>query len=242
MRTFVVGLGCLVVSVGALAYSLGGGGSGGTDPFDPPPPPANTEFAGILLRVGLGAEALAAAGISGEQVAGIGAAARNALDLATLRARDEAFIAARQTHDRLLRLVQSGKGTQEDVAARSTASATLTAATNARDGYLASARTAALATVTPEQAARVTKILANQKWGLPTQYLVKDHTEAEWVALRDALSAKRISLVDESEPLAQSAADYLSTADAVSEVATAKVSLESGIAAVQTAWNLAASD
>jgi len=238
MRAFVAVFSVALVSAGALAFALGGGG--GTDPLDPPPP-VNTEFAGILLRAGLGAETLAAAGISGEQVPGIVAAVRNALDPATLRARDETYISARQNHDRLLRLVQSGKGTPEDVAARSTASATLTAATNARDGYLTSARLAGLATVTSEQTARVAKIIANQKWSLPTQYLVKDHTEAEWVALRDALSAKRISEQDEDEPLAQSAADYLAAADAVSEVATAKVSLESAIAAVQTAWNAAAS-
>jgi hypothetical protein len=243
MRFLAVGLSCLVISAGALAYALGGGeGSGGSDPIDPPPPPVNTVFAGVLLRVGLGADVLAAAGISGEQVAALVAAVEQNCDSATLASRDEAYIAARQTHDRLRRLIQSGKGTQEDVTARSTAEATLNTATSARDSYLATARAAGLATVTAEQAARVTKIFANQKWGLPTQYLVKDRTEPEWVALREALAAKRISEQDEDEPLAQSAQEYLAAADAVSEVAAAKVSLDAGIASVQTAWNLAASD
>jgi hypothetical protein len=36
------------------------GGGGGPDTFEPLPPPANIEFACVLLRVGLGADTLAA--------------------------------------------------------------------------------------------------------------------------------------------------------------------------------------
>jgi hypothetical protein len=88
----------------------------------------------------------------------------------------------------------------------------------------------------------VTRINANRKWGLPTQYLAKDRTEAEWVELRSALATKRISEEDAEEVFPQSIQSDLAAADAVSEVATAKVNLDSGIAAVQTAWNAAASD
>jgi hypothetical protein len=229
----------VVVSLGAVAFAFGGGG--GTEPLDPPPPPANTEFAGVLLRVGLGGEALAAAGVSGQQVSGLVAAVAQHFDPATMRARDETFISARQTHDQLVRLIQSGKGTQEDVAARSTAQAALTAAASARDGYLSAAREAGLATLAAEPAALVRRILANQKWGLPTQYLAKDRTEPEWVALRDLVAAKRISVQEEDEPMSEATVQALAAADAVSEVATAKVNLDSGIASVQTAWNAAAS-
>ena len=237
MRAFVAVFSVALVSSGALAFALGGGE--GTDPLDPPPP-VNTEFAGVLLRVGLGGEALAAAGVSGQQVSGLVAAVRQSFDSATLRARDETYISARQNHDRLVRMIQSGKGTQEDVTARSTAQATLTAATNARDGYLATAREAGLATLPAEPAVLVRRILANQKWGLPTQYLAKDRTEAEWVALRDLVAAKRISQQDEDEPMSEATAQALAAADAASEVAIAKVNLESGLASVQTAWNAAA--
>jgi hypothetical protein len=164
MRTFAIGLSVLVVSAGAIAFAFGGASGGGTDPFEPPPPPATTEFAGVLLRVGLGAEALAAAGVSAEQTAALGSAVENAYSDATLANHDAAFIAAKQTHDRLRRLVTSGKGTQEDVASLRAAETTLASATSARDGYLASLRTAGLATIPGEKAAVVTRINANGSW------------------------------------------------------------------------------
>jgi len=112
MRTFAIGA-SLLLFAGALAF----GGSGGTDPIDPPPPPVNTEFAGVLLRLGLGADALAAAGVTAEQVPALVSAVEGSYSAPTLQARDDAYIAARQSHDRLRRLVQSGKGTEADVQA-----------------------------------------------------------------------------------------------------------------------------
>jgi len=242
MRTFPVVLSFVLVSAGALAFAFGGGGGAGGGGFEPPPPPVNTEFAGVLLRAGLGADTLAAAGISSQQTTALVAAVQSAYSAQTLQSRDDAYIAARQNHDRLKRLVQSGKGSAQDLSALRTAETTLATATSDRDGYLAGLRTAALATVSEGQATLVTRINANHYWFLPVQYLVKDRTEPDWVALRDALAVKRISEQDEEEEFAQSARDYLTTADAVSEIATAKVNLDSHIAAVQTAWNTAASD
>ena len=83
---------------------------------------------------------------------------------------------------------------------------------------------------------------ANRSWALPTQYLVKDRTEPEWVELRAALATKRISEQYEDEEFPASVQAYLAAADAVTEVATAKVALDSNLASVQTAWNAAASD
>lgn len=241
MRTFALGLSVLLVSAGALAFAIGGGGGGDNDPAEPPPP-ANTEFAGVLLRIGLGADTLAAAGITSEQVPALVAAVARNHSAVTLQSRDEVYISARQTHDRLRRLVQSGKGSSEDVFALREAETVLISAKNGKENYLADLGRQALATVSSEQAALVTRIQVNGSWSLPTQYLVKDRSEAEWVALRAALASKRISEQDEEEVLSQAARDALSAADAVSEVATARVNLDSRIAAVQTAWNLAASD
>jgi hypothetical protein len=239
MRTFAIGVSSVLISAGALAFALG---SGGTDPADPPPPPVNTEFAGVLLRIDLGADTLAAAGITGEQVAALVAAVEQSHSAATLQSRDEAYIAARVAHDRLRRLVQSGKGTQADVTALREAEESLANATSARESYLAGLRTAALATVTASQTTLVNRIHANRSWGLTAQYLVKDRSEADWVALHEALDAKRINEQDAEEELPASAQSYLAAIDAESEIATAKVNRDSNIAAVQTAWNLAASD
>lgn len=243
MRTFSVGLSCLLVSAGALAFALGGGG---TDPSEPPPPPSNTEFAAVLLRIGLGADALAAAGITSEQVSALASAVEQNYSAATMQSRDEAFVAAKQTHDRLRRVVQSGKGTAQDVTALRSAETTLASATSARESYLAGLRTAGLATVSSELATLVNRVRTNRarsSFGhLPVQYLVTERSEANWVALRDALAAKRIAEQDEEETFPASAQNHLAAVDAESEIATAKVNLDTRIAAVQTAWNLAAAD
>ena len=230
----------ILVSAGALSVPvLIAGGSGSTEP---PPPPANTEFAGVLLRVGLGGEALAAAGAGSAEVTALVAAVEGRHGAQTLAGLDEAFIQAKQSHDRLARTVRSGKGSQADVAALRTAEAALGNATSARGGYLVSLRDAGLATLPAQKAAIVRAIQANKSWGLPTQYLVKNRSEAEWVALRSALATKRISEEDPEETFDPSAQAALAVVDAEAEISAAKVSLETNINAVQTAWNTAASD
>ena len=91
MRTLATGLSLLLASAGALAFAIGGGG--GADPIEPPPP-ASTEFAGVLLRIGLGADTLAATGVTSQQASALVAAVEGAHVPATLSSRDEAFIAA----------------------------------------------------------------------------------------------------------------------------------------------------
>src|SRR5262245_35468230 len=141
MRPFPVVLSLVLVSAGAAAFAFGGGGSGGTDPTEPPPP-VNTAFAGVLVRVGLGADALAAAGVTQNQVASLVGALEGQYNPATLANLDEAFIQAKQNHDRLRRKVTSGVGSQQDVAALRTAETTLTNATASRDNFLTQLREA----------------------------------------------------------------------------------------------------
>ena len=209
---------------------------------DPPPPPVNSVFAGVLLRVGLSADALAASGVSAQQASALVAALQAQYDPATLASRDQAFVEAKQSRDRLARKVRSGLGGEADVTALARAETALTSATSARDGYLGTLRAAALGTVSPTVSAALQRIRANSGWGLPTQYLVKDRTEADWVALRDALATKRISEQDDEEEFAASAQSRLAAVDAEAEIAAAKVALDTNIAAVQTAWNSAAAD
>ena len=79
---------------------------------------------------------------------------------------------------------------------------------------------------------------ANSSWELPTEYLAENRTEAEWVALRDALAVERIN-ANHGEPFPSSVQSYLSTIRAGSKVSTAKVNLDTYLASVQTAWNAA---
>lgn len=238
MRAFAVIVSVVLVSAGAWAFGLGGGG-GGTEP-EPPPPPVNTEFAGVLLRAGLGADALAAAGVTGDEIAALVAACEGAHSGARLASLDEAFMSAKRAHDTLRRTVQSGKGTAQDVRNLRAAEGTLAEATAARDGYLTNLRTAAKARLAPGKAALLERVCTNQGWHLPVRYLVKDRSEAEWVALRDALAAKEIAERDPEETFENSAQSVLARIDAEAEVAAAKIAHETRIAAVQTAWNTAA--
>lgn len=243
MRTFATGLSVLLVSAGALAFAFTGGegGGGGVDPAEPPPP-ANTEFAGILLRIGMGADVLAASGMTSEQVATIVGAVESAYSAPTLVSLDEAFMSAKRTHDTLRRTVQSGKGSAQDVTNLRAAEVTLAQATASRDDYLTNLRRGAMTRATAEQAATLERIQANKGWQLPVQYLVKDRSEPEWVALRDTLAARDIAERDPEETFPDSAREALARVDAEAEVAQAKVAHDSNLAGVQTAWNLAASD
>ena len=81
-------------------------------------------------------------------------------------------------------------------------------------------------------------IRANAAWGLDTYFLVVDRTEPGWVALRDALDEQRIAAKYDEAVSAESQA-VLSAALADQAVAAAKTNLESGLAAVQAAWDSA---
>jgi len=240
MRAFATAVSLVVVSLGAVAFAFGGGGGGGGTEPEPPPPPVNSEFAGVLLRAGLGADALAAAGVTGEEIAALVASVESAYSAPTLASLDEAFMAAKRAHDTLRRKVQSGKGSAQEVRDLRAAEVSLAQATASRDDYLTNLRAMARGRLTAEKAAQLERVHANQGWHLPVRYLVKDRAEADWVALRDALAAKEIAERDPEEPFADSAQAVLARIDAEAEVAAAKVAHETRIAAVQTAWNTAA--
>lgn len=239
MRPFAIGLSVLLASAGALAFAIESGG--GTDPIDPPPPPVNSAAAGVLYRMGLSAETLAASGVTGPQVSGLIAAALALHDPAVLRSRDQAHAQARAEESRLSALARSGLARPADLDALATARAALSQAEAALTAYLDAMRTAACATVTAQQSSLIQASRANRSWDLPPQYLVKARSEASWVALREALDTKRISQVYGYE-FPDSAQSALAAVDSESEIALAKSNLDANIAAVQTAWNTAAAD
>jgi hypothetical protein len=207
-----------------------------------PPPPANSALAGMMMRVGLGADALCAAGVGANDIGSIIAAAQTQHDLNPILANlDQSFAQAKTDTDRLRRSVRSGRGRGEDVTTLAQRKASLENATAARQAYMDGLRAAGLAFLDADARRIVEAIYTNRSWRFPTQYLVKARSEANWVALRDALAAKRI-FENYGEPFAQSAQDQLSAVDAEQEVATAKVNLDTYLAAVQTAWNAAVTE
>jgi len=107
-----------------------------------------------------------------------------------------------------------------------------------RDGALASLFTSGSAGLTSTQRASLTAIRANRSWKLPTEFLVVSRTEAEWIALRDALSNERTAAKNGDTPNATCQA-LLGTERAVAAVASARASLDTNLSSVTSAWNAA---
>src|SRR5688572_1643772 len=226
----------LTASAFALKGAMGGGGEA---PLDPPPP-VNTVFAGVLMRIGAPAEALASAGILATQVPGMVAAVQTLYSEAQLASLDQAFFEAKSARDRLVRKVRSGRASPAEIASVAQAEATFANADTARRNHLDSLLNAALATVSAEQAAIVRRIKANRSWEIPVEFLVKDRTEPNWVELRSALATERIAAQDEEETYPLSTQTYLAQVRAETEIALARVNKDANLVAVQTAWNAAA--
>lgn len=213
--------------------------SRGADPSTLPYVVPN-DFAVMMIRAGLDADALAAVGVNANGVLSVLQPAADAINNApsALSTADSAFAAARVETDRLQRLIQSGRGTQEDVSAYQTQSAALATATSQRatvlDGYF----TAATAGLSSEQRTLLSNLRSNRAWNLPLEFMVVNREQAEWVALRDALANERISAKLGESP-DQTAQASLTTWRAVSAVSTAKSNLDSNRATVRAAWNTA---
>jgi hypothetical protein len=194
-----------------------------------------------LIRAGLDAGALSAAGVSANAATALVSAANAHLTdhAAALPNADTAFTTARRESDRLKRLIESGHGSQEDVGNYQTQSATLAAATADRDAALAAIVTAATAGLSSDQKTALARIRANQSWKeVGVEFLVVERTEAQWVALRDALAAERIAAAAGDE-LPQATQTLLATARANESVAAAHASLGTNLAGVTAAWNAA---
>jgi hypothetical protein len=208
---------------------------------EPTPPPVGLRV--TLLRAGLSPEALAAAGVTPVAIASTLQAVTQQLAGApnALANADVAFANARRESDRLERLIQSGKGTQEDVAAYQSAKAALDAATAQRAAALDAVLTAATASLPTAQRTALLTARANAAWNLPPEFLVVNRSQEDWVRLRDALANERIArkLDDQPDPAAQA---LLANWRAVPAVAMARSGLDTHLEQVRVNWNAAAGD
>jgi hypothetical protein len=193
-----------------------------------------------LRRTGLTPESLAAAGLAEQAVGTVVAAGRAYLvdHEADLDAADEAFGTARNTRDRLQRLVESGLATENDVTALTAAQTALSTATTNRDAILSGLYDAAIAGLGGEQKAVIAQIKAGSAWDLPTQYLATTRSQTQWVDLRDDLANLRISAQLEEEPDPGCVQD-VNTANADPAVAAASTNLSNQLAVVSQAWTAA---
>lgn len=199
------------------------------------------DFKATLIRAGLGADALCAAGVSSGSVSSVLAATATAVNANPTRLSnaDASYAAARRDVDRLKALIESGRGSEQDVSAYSTAAAALASATSERQAALDALFTAGTANLTDGQRAVLQQIRANRAYELPIEFLTVERSQQEWVNVRDALANERIAaqLGEDADSGNQSS---LATWRANATVAAAKTSLDANLATLASSWETAA--
>ena len=229
----VVALGALLsISVASINWS-------GVRTITYVAPLTDNELAVALMRVGLTPEACCAAGLDATQTAKLVDNARDHLNtnIAALRLADEEYMTAKANHDQLKRLVQSGKATDEQITEFQTAAATLATKTTARDSALSSLYAAAVDGLEGAITTKLGNCKDSRHWdACPVQYRVESRSEADWVALRDALANIRIANELDESP-AQESTDTVNNADADPDVSAAATALSLNLNTITNAWN-----
>lgn len=228
-----------VVAIAGLGVLWAGMSFRGARRPRPNPEPSPISLSLAMSQSGFGDKELAAAGVSANAVAGGVSAVRSAMiqgqiDFAQLGL-DVA--SARQTVDRLESTVRSGNGSQETLASLSSARTSLGNA----EARLAAARAAirdAVASVLPESAVAKLDTIRASGTDLPLKYRVVARSEAQTLALRDAIANQRIAAACGEEGHA-GCAQAVASAGSDAEVATADVALATSGAEVTAAWKQA---
>jgi len=235
---------CVLAALGAgLVFAFrplpDGDGEGGPS-FAPRPAltlSATSPFASTIIRVGLDPEALAAAGVTAAQVAGVidVVLASDAAVNGDLAAADADHREARGEVDRLTRLVRSGTGSAEDVTALGAAQSDLATAEAAQAAAMDALHSAGVAVLSGSVQATLATIRASRGTKLPVEYLAVSGSRDDWLSLRRALQHEKVA-GKTGEEVAEEIATQLATFRARSAVATARANLDARLAAVHTAW------
>ena len=202
--------------------------------------PTASDLEVALLRSGLDPEALTAAGLSGANAATV------VSDLITymtnnpgvLDSADASYSSAKSTADQLKRTIQSGLGVAQDLTAYTTAKANLASATTSREEVIDDFFTAATANLNQAKINKLSTIVANAYWDRPTEFLTVTNTEADWVELRNCLAHERIANAN-GEAVDAGVQTILNGYRGNGTVTTAKANLDSNLATVTSAWELA---
>jgi hypothetical protein len=206
------------------------------------PPTLDSSLVTALYRAGLQPENLTAAGVSAESTTTLvgNVKAWLAQNASTLSSADSRLGSAVPAKESLWRKVQSGLGSHDDVASLDAAVTEYNAALAGQASTVSSMFDAGTASLSSDtKATLVLERTSQLAWGLPLQYLVKDRSEADWVALRDALDNERVSakLGEDPDPADQA---LLATVRADPAIAAAKTNLDTKLGAVTAAWEAAA--
>ena len=194
-----------------------------------------------VRRSGLTPKTLSACGMSSGQVsARIGDARSQVVSrYGQIVENQQSLDTATANAQRLRRLVASGAATEQDKTDLATAETTLTTARASLQTELDAIFDAATTGLATDMISKMRRSHTNRsRWGLPAQYCVIDRTDTQWVDLRDAVAGKQIK--DRTgRTQDQALIDALATADAHSDVSTAKSNLDSTLSEVTSAFDTA---
>ncbi len=191
----VIGMGILIVSgvnTGASIASANGSSARPARETN-----AVAEVVAMLRRVGITPETLAAAGVSPQQADAILVLARAQMPLEVRRD--------------VLRY-------DTEVAAAKRTGTTAVGAQVARDSILESVYASVSGLLSPDQQAALQHLKANRHWEVPTEYKVLQLSQAQWIALRQAIPG--------SVPQPDVAPDALSPEPAAATATTAPSALQ----------------
>lgn len=195
----------------------------------PTPPPTRGEVTAAAMRAGLHADSLLAAGVSSASFASIASAVREYLaeHPGQMRTLDSQVDSARRSANTRPSEPPPPQGTM-----------TLDQANDARDAFYAAIFDAATTSLSQEQKSMLRSQKQNKGKSVPAKYLVADRSDAEWVALREALTDQRIAARDGREANAE-VRQRITAADANAAVAAAGQRLSGDRTTVRTAWTQA---
>lgn len=192
-----------------------------------------------LSMSGLSPKALAAAGITAEQVPALVARTSDYLahDGQGLNDRLAATRALRTTVGKLESKVRSGLASAEEIASLDAKHAELAAAEQAVHSLVTGFTQAGTTGVNGGTVQTLQNFAANRRHELPIEYLAVQRENAVWNQLRDALANVRVAARTGVEPDPR-CKTVVETANADPAVASAKQGL-ANLQAVEAAWNTA---
>ncbi len=193
-----------------------------------------------VLRAGLAPTALAASGVSAADATIMVAKFKSAFESSAsmLAEADAAFAKHRVATDQLRRKVHSGLASEAEVSALAQSAADLAAAGASREQILNDLAASATMHLTPPVQSTLQAIRQNAGWNAPTEFLVAERSQAEWVNLRDALSNERIC-AKYGDPVNPTLSAFLNAARSEQAVAMAKASSDANLASVELAMAVA---
>ncbi|MGE0367175.1 MAG: hypothetical protein AB7Q00_15715 [Phycisphaerales bacterium] len=199
-------------------------------PEETPPIGLATTVQAAAIRVGLGPEALVAAGVNG------GALDQLFTNLAEHMLEHQAELG---NADRAVDTARAATKAAQGAEAIAQAEAALESAIAARSTVLEAVRVAATANLAEGQRAAILTIRGNRSRGVPPEYAVTSRTPQEWVRLRNALADERIAQA-KGEDVADSVQTLLSSVRAESAIAAARTNVANAGQNVRTTWTNAA--